>query len=302
MRAGQGTAARIVIPFAFVTLIWGSTWLVIRDQLGIVPPAWSVAYRFALAAAGMFVLARMRGISLNVGRAGMVFAFWLGLTQFMLNYYFVYLAEEFLTSGIVALLYALLIIPNSLLALHFFRQPLSRVFIMGSAIALSGVALLLLHEYRVSPVAPDKVLLGILFSVIGIIAASASNVMQGAQVALRLPMIALLAWAMLLGAVMDATLAWASSGPPVFDHRPAYLAGLAYLALAGSVATFPLYFRLIQVIGAGRASYVNVIVPVLAMLLSTLFEGYRWSTLPAAGALLSLAGMIVAMRAKTGKG
>lgn len=291
----------ILVPFLIVTIIWGSTWLVIRGQLGAVPPAWSICYRFVMASAGMFALACVRRVPLNVGRAGLVFAFWLGLSQFVLNYNFVYLAEQYLTSGLVALLYALLLIPNSLLALFFFRESVGRAFLAGSTIALGGVVLLLVHEYRASLVAPDKVLLGMAFTIAGILGASASNVMQGARVARQLPMVALLAWAMLLGAVMDGAWAWIVSGPPVFDSRPAYMAGTAYLALAGSVATFPLYFRLIQVIGTGRASYVGVLVPVLAMLLSTLFEGYRWSLLSALGALLALAGMVVAMRAKQAK-
>lgn len=300
MTAAPKNGSRIVISFALVALIWGSTWIVIRDQLGIVPPAWSIAYRFALAAAGMFALAYARRVPLRIGREGMIFAFWLGVSQFMLNYNFVYLAEQYLTSGLVALLYALLLIPNSLLAFLFFREPASRRFLTGSAIALAGVALLLLHEYRASDVAAGKVLLGILFSLIGIISASASNVMQGARVARRSPMLALLAWAMLIGALLDIAWAWVSDGPPVFDNRPGYIAGIVYLALAGSVAAFPIYFRLIQIVGAGRASYVNVAVPVLAMLLSTLFESYRWSALAAIGAALSLIGMVVAMRAKAG--
>lgn len=298
MTAAGSRPGGIVLPFVFVTLVWGSTWLVIRDQLGTVPAAWSVAYRFMLAAAGMFALARSRGAALAVGRDGMVFAFWLGVTQFVLNYNFVYLAEHYLTSGLVALLYALLLIPNSLLARLFFGEPVNRTFLGGSLIALAGVALLLIHEYRASDVAPDKVLLGIGLALAGIVAASVSNVMQGARVARRLPMVALLAWAMLIGAVIDSLWAWATSGPPVFDPSPHYGAGIAYLALAGSVATFPLYFRLIQTLGAGRAAYVNVMVPVLAMLLSSLFEGYRWSALAAAGALLAVAGMVMALRAR----
>lgn len=298
MKARSARTGSVFFPFAITSLIWGSSWLVILGQLGSVPAAWSLSYRFFVAAAGMFLLARVKAISLKVGLEGMIFALWLGLTLFVLNYYLVYLAEEFLTSGIVALLYALLLIPNSLLARAFFGEPLSGRFLAGSALALAGVALLLLHEYRVSQVAADKVLLGIILSFAGIMVCSISNVMQGAQIARRLPMAALLAWGMLFGAVMDAAVALIFHGPPVFDSRPSYWAGLIYLALAASVATFLLYFRLIQVIGAGPASYVNLVVPVLAMLLSTLFEGYRWSALPAIGAALSLAGMAIAMRTR----
>ena len=64
------------------------------------------------------------------------------------------------------------------------------------------------------------------------------------------------------------------------------------------MVTFPLYFRLIQRLGAGRAAYTAVLIPVIAMLISTLVEGYRWTGLAAAGALLAVVGMVIALRAK----
>lgn len=288
----------IALPFAIVTLIWGSTWLVIRDQVSQVPPSWSICYRFLLAGVAMAILARSRGLPLAIGWKGVGFAAALGASQFMANFNFVYRAEMVLTSGVVAVFYALLLIPNSLFAWIAFRQPVTRNFVIGSVIAVTGVVLLFLREYRFAGVAPGAVLTGIGLSFFGLLAASVSNVMQGTPIARRLPIISVLAWAMLLGGIMDGLLAWSTSGAPVLDMRPSYLAGVAYLALAGSVITFPLYFRLIQQVGAGRAAYTGVLTPVIAMLLSTLFEAYRWSILAAAGALLSVLGMVIAMRAR----
>lgn len=288
----------IALPFAIVTIIWGSTWLVIRDQVSSVPPSWSICYRFLLAGISMAILARSRGLPLTIGWRGVGFAAALGASQFMANFNFVYRAEMVLTSGVVAVFYALLLIPNSLFAWIAFRQPVTRNFVIGSVIAVTGVVLLFLREYRFADVAPGAVLSGIGLSFFGLLAASVSNVMQGTPIARRLPIISVLAWAMLLGGIMDGVLAWITSGPPVIDMRPAYVAGVAYLALAGSVVTFPLYFRLIQQVGAGRAAYTGVLTPVIAMLLSTLFEDYRWSLLAATGALLSILGMVIAMRAR----
>lgn len=288
----------IALPFAIVTIIWGSTWLVIRDQVSSVPPSWSICYRFLLAGIAMAILARSRGLPLAIGWRGVGFAAALGASQFMANFNFVYRAEMVLTSGVVAVFYALLLIPNSLFAWIAFRQPVTRNFVIGSVIAVTGVVLLFLREYRFADVAPGAVLSGIGLSFFGLLAASVSNVMQGTPIARRLPIISVLAWAMLLGGIMDGVLAWVTSGPPMIDMRPAYLAGVAYLALAGSVVTFPLYFWLIQQVGAGRAAYTGVLTPVIAMLLSTLFEDYRWSLLAATGALLSILGMVIAMRAR----
>ncbi len=270
----------ILVPFALVTLIWSSTWIVIRDQIGSVPPSWSVCYRFALAGVAMAAL--------------------LGTAQFVLNFNFVYRAELTLTSGVVAVIYAMLLIPNSILAFLIFRQPVSRAFIAGSVVATTGIILMLTHEYHAADIAPGDVLAGVGFALAGLLSASAANVMQGMDIARRLPMIAVLAWAMLIGAAVDAAYALATVGPPVAEWRTGYWLGVAWLGLVGSVITFPLYFRLIQRMGAGRAAYTSVLIPVIAMLISTLLEGYRWTGLAAGGAMLAVAGMAIALRAKAG--
>ena len=303
--AKSGTKGAIALPFILVVLIWSSTWIVIRDQIGSVPASWSVCYRFALAGVAMAAFARMRGVSLSIGRDGLLYAALLGVAQFVLNFNFVYRAEHYLTSGLVAVVYAMLLIPNSILAFLIFRQPVSRAFIGGSMVAVTGIMLMLLHEYHAATVGtgmarPDLVLLGAAFALAGLMSASAANVTQGMEIARRLPMVAVLAWAMLFGAGVDALFAWATVGPPTFDPRPGYILGVGWLGIAGSVVTFPLYFTLIQRMGAGRAAYTSVLIPVIAMLISTLAEGYRWSALAIIGALLAIAGMAIALRSKAG--
>jgi drug/metabolite transporter (DMT)-like permease len=298
--AADETRGGIVLPFLLVTLIWSSTWIVIRDQLGSVPASWSVCYRFLLAGVAMAIFAKLRGVSLRLGGRGMAYAALLGTAQFVLNFNFVYRAEHFLTSGVVAVVYAMLLIPNSILAFLIFRQPVSRAFIGGSVVAVAGIALMLAHEYHAASVTPDKVLLGAAFALAGLMSASTANVMQGMEIARRLPMIAVLAWAMLIGAAIDAVFAWATVGAPVIEPRLGYLFGIAWLAIAGSVVTFPLYFRLIQRIGPGQAAYTGVLIPVIAMLISTAVEGYRWTMLAGCGALLAMTGMVIALRAKKG--
>lgn len=297
---GGSTNRGIVIPFLLVVLIWSSTWIVIRDQLAAVPPSWSVCYRFLLGGIGMALFARMRRMPLALPWPGVAFAALLGLAQFVLNFNFVYRAEHYLTSGVVATVYALLLIPNSILAWIAFRQPVSRSFILGSLIAIAGIAMLLLREYRAAPVSADAVLLGIGLSAAGLFSASAANVMQGMDIARRLPMVAVLTWAMLTGSAIDALYAWITVGPPVMEWRAGYLFGIAWLGIAGSVVTFPLYFQLIQRIGPGRAAYTSVLIPVIAMLISTVTEGYRWTPLSMAGGLLAVAGMAIALRSKAG--
>jgi drug/metabolite transporter (DMT)-like permease len=125
--------------------------------------------------------------------------------------------------------------------------------------------------------------------------ASVANILQNTTLGRAQPVVPLVAWAMAAGALADGVTAYALHGAPVLPHDPRFWGGVAYLALVGSVAAFPIYFALIRNIGAGRAAYTNVIVPVIAMTLSTLFENYRWSLLAAAGSLVAMAGLAIAM-------
>jgi drug/metabolite transporter (DMT)-like permease len=290
----------VALPFLIVALIWGSTWWVITGQIGEVPASWSVTWRFALATPAMFIVAAAMGRSLRIGREGHWLAFLVGLTQFCGNYNFVYRAEAYLTSGIVALMLALLLVPNAVLARVLLGQPIKPRFAVGSMIAIAGIALLLLHESHAAPTGESggNVLLGIALALAAMLCASVSNVIQANEVGSRLPMVSLLAWAMLYGTLCDAGLALATSGPPVLPTGTTYWLGTAYLALAGSVVTFPLYFTLIRQLGAGRAAYNGVAVVVIAMVFSTVLEGYRWSLLAAGGAALATVGLAVALSAR----
>lgn len=296
------TRPRVWLPFLTVVLIWGSTWIVIRDQLGAgaagVPPSWSVSYRFLVAGLTLAAIALVRREKVAVTRGFLGFAAVLALAQFVLNFNFVYRAESHITSGLVAVVFALLIVPNAVLARVFLGQRVGGRFLAGSAVAIAGVVLLFVHEARADPSGPGATLIGIGLTACAILSASTANVMQATERARRYPMIPMLATAMLMGAAMDAVFAFATVGPPAIDPRPAYLAGVLYLGLVGSSLAFTLYFRIIRAIGPAKAAYNGVMVPVVAMALSTLFEGYRWSALPAAGAALAMVGLVIALSAR----
>ena len=285
------------IPFLLVALIWGSTWYVIKDQLATAPPSWSVTYRFAIAAIAMFLLAAREGRGFGMTAGGHLIAFGVGITQFFLNFNFVYRAELHLTSGLVAVLFGLLMVPNAVLGRIFLGVEITGRFLIGTSIALLGIVLLLANETLAMPEGAS-INLGIWFTILGILSASFANVMQASDTARKRPLILLLAWAMLWGTLFDATFAWAVAGPPVFPAEPRYWAGVVYLGVIGSVVAFPLYFGLIRDLGPGRAAYNGVLVPVVAMAFSTVLEGYVWSELAVAGAVLAFIGMLVALRGR----
>jgi drug/metabolite transporter (DMT)-like permease len=293
----DGLDASVIVPFATVVLIWSSTWIVIKDQVGLAPLGWTVVARFAIATFGAVALALIRRESLRIGRAGMMAAVLIGLCQFCLNFQFVYRAEVSLTSGIMAIMMALMTIPTAVFSWLIFKTPLDRRFLAGSAVALGGIGLLLLNEYRTAPPA-GEVGAGLVFGTAALFSAAAAGVTQLSRGARETPVIPLLAWAMAIGVALDIAVAWQTAGPPPTGLPVRFWAEAAFLGLIGSVLPFPLYFGLIRRIGAARATYTNVAIPVLAMGISTVVEDYRWTALAVAGAVMAMVGLTIVLGAR----
>lgn len=296
---------RVILPFLLTGTIWGSTWYVITGQINGVPAAWSVFYRFALATPALFVVAALMKRRLRLTRPEHLLAAGVGVAQFSGNFLFVYHAELYVTSGIVAMMFGLLMVPNALFARVVLGERVKGSFVLGSMVAIVGVSFLLWHEWQANPdagVIGGNVGLGIVLALVGILAASVANVIQANPTGRAVPMVSLLAWAMFYGTLFDLAFAWVTAGPPPLPSGAGYWGGIVYLALIGSVVTFPLHYNLVREIGAGRAAYNSIITISVAMLLSTLFEEYRWTALTASGMVLALVGMVVALRARRQKG
>jgi len=288
---------RVVLQFATVSLIWGSTWLVITGQLGVVPPSWSVAYRFLLAAAVMLALCIATGKPLRMSRAGHGFALAVGVLQFVGNFNLVYRSEQYLTSGLVAVVFALLVVANALLARLFLKARVTLRFILGGGLGIAGV-LMMFGTDLAAPAANGNVVTGLVLVGLAVISASGGNVLQATKLGHSLPIETALAWAIVYGALFDTALAWSTAGAPVFDWHWRYVAGLAYLAVIATAVAFSAYYSLIRSIGPARAAYTSVVTPVVALSLSMVFEHYRWTALAAAGAGLALVGLVVALRSR----
>jgi len=291
---------RVLVPFMLTGTIWGSTWFVITGQIAGVPAAWGVFYRFMLATPALFALAVAMGNRLKLNRAEHSLALGVGIAQFSGNFLFVYHAEAHITSGIVAVMFALLMVPNAVFARVFIGERAAGGFIGGSLVAITGVALLLVHEWNAAPLG-GNVLLGIVLAVGGMLAASIANVVQANPTGRGVPMVSFLAWAMVYGTSLDLVFALATQGLPQVPTAWQFWAGTAYLAIVGSVVTFPLHYNLVREIGAGRTAYNAIVTVCVAMLLSTLFEGFVWDALSACGMVLALLGMGLALRSRQKK-
>ena len=290
-------ASSDLLLFVLPTFIWGTTWLAIKFQLGVVAPEVSVGWRFALASLLLLGWCRLRGVPLRFGVRDHGRFVVLGLLLFGLNYVLVYRSEQHLTSGLVSVLFAFLVFWNLLGARVFFGTPAPRVVILGAVLGVAGVGLLFWPEVA-SVRAGDGQGAGIAFALVATLVASGGNLYSQSLFASGVAVVPATAFGMGYAAVAVLTWCAATRVPFAFDARPAYVLSLAYLALFGSVVAFVSFLTLLKRIGSGRAGYTAAVIPVTAMLASTLFEGYRWSAGGLAGMALVLAGTVLVLRAK----
>ena len=278
--------------FSIATLIWGSTWLAITFQLGSVAAEASVVYRFALAALMLAAWCLATGRSLRFPAAQHAWLASQGALLFGLNYLCVYWAEQHIASGLVAVLFSLIVFLNLVGVRMFFATPVNRRTALGAALGVAGVTLLFWRE--LAGMQTDA-LRGILFGLAATVFASGGNLLAVRNQRRGIPLLPGVAWGMTYGTLTIAIVAALNDIVWTFDPRPGYLLSLLYLAAFGSVIAFAAYLTLLGKIGAARAGYVGVAVPVVALLLSTVFEHYEW-TLPAlAGAALCIAGNVLVL-------
>jgi len=294
-----GRSPPALLLFLVPSFIWGTTWLAIKFQLGLVPPEVSVAWRFALAAALMIGWCLWRGIPLRFdAREHLRFAL-LGFLLFGANYVLVYRSEEHLTSGLVAVLFASMVFWNLLGARLFFGTPAPRAVVAGAVLGFAGVALLFWPELAAlrAGTVPGQAA-GIALALVSTLLASGGNLYSQRLFARGAGVVPATALGMAWAAAMVAAWCVIAGVPFAFDPRPGYVVSLAYLAVFGSVIAFVTYLTLIQRIGSGRAGYTAAVIPAIAMAVSTLFEGYRWTAGAAVGMALVLAGTLLVLRAR----
>ncbi len=273
-------------------LIWGTTWIAISMQSGSVPVLVSVFYRFALAA-GLLLLvliltSRLRRVSLRDHG----FCVLQGMCVFGFNFCCFYAANAYINSGLESVLFSLATVFNALNGVLFFRQRLTQRLLLANLLGFIGILSLFWHDLTGAGMNAD-VLLGIGLSLLGTYGFSLGNMISVRHQTRGLDLLSTNAYAMGYGALVMLLLAWISGASFSILWTPAYLGSLLYLALFGSVIGFATYFALIGRIGAGPAAYATVMFPLIALGMSTLFEGYQWTSSAILGLILILLGNAV---------
>jgi drug/metabolite transporter (DMT)-like permease len=270
-------------------LIWGSTWLVITFQFGKVAPEVSVFYRFAIATSIMLLFCVARGLSLRYTKREHFYIALQGMFNFAPNYVMIYHAEQFVSSGLVALVFSAMIPINIIGSRIFFGDAITRNVFAGAALGLVGIGLVFMPELAQLS-ANKNAALGLFLSFAGAAFASAGNLFAVRNYRAGLPVVQCNTLGMFYGTLAIGLLSLAMGHTFNFDTSPKYVVSLIYLSLFGTVFAFGAYMTLMKRIGAGRASYVAVLVPVVALLLSTFFEHFVWHISTVIGVALCIAG------------
>ena len=283
--------------YLITVLIWGSTWLAIEFQLGIVAPEVSIVYRYVGASLLLFAWSTYKGLKLRFGLRDHGWFLLLGLFLFGLNYVFAYRAQLYITSAMTAIVFSTIVWMNILNARLMFGVRAGRRTMIGSLLGVVGIVTLFAPQ--VSDLSfTDTVLFGSVLAFLGALAASFGNMAsQGAQKR-GLPIVQSNAWGMFYGASLSAIASLVAGHTFIFDSSAGYVISLAYLAVFGSVIAFGAYLTLLGRIGAHKAGYAMVMFPVVALVLSILFEGLQPTPSIIVGTLLVLTGNVFVLETR----
>lgn len=292
--------ARQYILFTIPALIWGSTWYAIKFQLGVVDPLLSVAYRFLLAGILLifFCLATRKKMKFSAREHFLISL--LGLCLFGINYWFVYEAETILTSGVVAVIFSLIIFFNIFFNAILLNGKIKSDVIIAAILGVGGTVLLFkneLNSFRLN--SKDSIVF--LLCLGGLIFASLGNILSAYKQKKKLPVIQTNAFGMLYGGIIMFAAVIITGKPLVFETSSNYILSLLYLSIFGSIIAFSAYLKLLGEIGPDRSIYIALITPAIALVISTFFESYRWDIFAVLGILLLFWGNILALRFKTQK-
>ena len=294
--------------YGSTVIIWGTTWLAIKFQLGSVDPMVSVLYRFIGAALTLVFYCKLRGLNMRFRLKDHIFMALQGLVLFSINYWLIYLAEVHVTSGLVAVIFSSIVFMNMINGAVFLNSPIRPVVVLGGGIGIVGIVLVFwpqLMSFSLS----DKTALGLVLSAISTFMASLGNIISARHQKYHLPVIQTNAYGMAYGAGIMGMIVIILGKPFSFETSFAYISSLFYLSFFGTVIGFGCYLKLIGKNGADRAAYATMHFPIVALGISTVYEGYQWAAHNIIGMAVVLIGnwlvlnkRALAKKTLTGKG
>jgi drug/metabolite transporter (DMT)-like permease len=295
----MGNEMKNLSLYVITVLVWGSTWIAIKYQLGSVDPMVSVIYRFGLASVLLIIFCKVRGLNLKFSLHEHFFMAIVGIFLFSLNYWLVYLAEVHLTSGLVAVIFSSIVFFNIANGAIFMGAPLEKRMMVGALSGMIGIFFIFMPEIQSFQLA-NTGLLGIGFGFSSVLLASFGNITSARNTKNNIPVVQANAFGMGYGTLFLMLGAIFLGKEFTFTISIPYVGSLVFLSVFGSIIAFGSYLTLVGSIGANKASYAIMVVPVVALIISSMAEGYSWNLSGLAGLAMVLMGNFWALRKKPG--
>ncbi len=284
-----------VLLYVVTILIWGSSWLAIKFQLGVVDPMVSVAYRFLLASGISWIYCRYSGLQLSFRLRDHGFMFLQGVSLFALNYWLFYISELTLTSGLAAVIFSTIVVMNMLNGAMFLKNRLELRVVIGAVLGLSGILLVFWPEISDFETGSENLFAATL-AVLATFLASLGNIASARNQREGIPVIQSNTYGMTYGALLMLVLAWSTGREFNFELTVSYVSSLVFLSVFASIIAFWSYLTLLGRVGVERAAYATLIIPLVALGISTIFEGYQWSAYAVIGIVLILGGNLLILK------
>lgn len=278
--------------YLFTVLVWGSSWFAITFQIEHIDPFLSLFYRFALAAILMVGLCKLRKKPLVYSLKEHGFFLLLGMFLFSGNYILFYYATYHVVSGLISLIFSLILVFNTLLTWLVFKQKPDRLLVIGGALGLSGIALIFYEDITASNF-DHELIVGVVLSLGGAFLASCGNITSRHLQNNKISVLSANCWGMIYSTITLGLMASFISPEWTFPMHTNFVVSLLYLSVFATVLAFWSYLTLVGNLGPARAAYASILYPVVALAISTVFENLQWTELKVAGVVLTLLGNLL---------
>jgi len=289
------SASQNALLYVVTVLIWGSSWLAIKYQLGSVDPMVSVAYRFMLASALSWLYCRFSGRLMRYSLRDHGFMFLQGASLFALNYWLFYLSELTLTSGLAAVIFSTIVVMNMMNGVLFLKNRLELRVVLGAGIGLFGIIVVFWPEVTDFESGSEN-LFAVSLAVLATLLASLGNIASARNQRKGIPVVQANTFGMTYGALLMLVLSWATGREFTFEVTLPYVSSLVFLSVFASIIAFWSYLTLLGRVGVERAAYATLFFPLVALGFSTVFEDYQWTASAGIGILLILAGNLLILK------
>ena len=278
--------------YGLVVLIWGTTWIAIFLQQGPVAAPVSIFWRFAVASATIMIVLLALGRLRKMVLRDHLFCMVQGCCVFCFNFWCFYTAAAYINTGLESVIFSMAVLYNAVNSFIFFGQRPPARFGIAAVLGMLGIITLFWDDLLASGWS-QELLLGIGLSALGTYGFSLGNMISLRHQRNGLETMTTNAWAMTYGTLVMGAIALIRGDHFTPEWTVSYMGALLYLAIFGSVIAFGAYFTLVGRIGAGKAAYSTLLFPLVALSISTIYEGYVWHMNGIAGIVLILTGNMV---------